>query len=646
MFKHLHTRLKSFLNIQMGLWTFVLLLQMFVPAHGTIHTLQSSDLPITIGTSYNSDTIRIAGTRIVTAGSGILVGAGVHDVLFDFGTDTLEFGTAGGNNAYGMRIYGSGGDNARDIIVSGGHILRNVGPGIADGSDNHCLRLGNAHDIQFLGTDFTIDGHDAQCVIAFVCYNINFEGGTWTSNSRSFTSRHNFDGAVLYSEYFTRGLGDYGFRMYGVTVANGPCQGIIVMTCKAIIDSCTITTDHVNDYGSDANQYLVFCRNAYPGTQITNNRFISGTSRGGSRGVGMDNSLGTESDPFVVRDNVFNLHNGPDPENGGGVLRGIRIRAFPGSATGYINVVNNTLIATVDNNPATTWIGNEASAIQVTVYDYDVGHVRVDSNIVYARSLSSGTTARAFQMTTENVDPKAKGTTTNYNQFYSCNNIMHLNDQYNGEGCQDAYFARNTLGFIDTTVATGDPNCVISNPRTWLIGYDNRVSTGNVSIDGFYVNGASEEDINWYGTPANGSRDLGQRRTVRVYVQGENLEPVVNAQVKIENALGNTIASGNTNENGRFIAAASYWFESDVAADSTNLNPFQITAWYGSDTTIDNSFIVGYLQSQGRDTLTLSLTTGTGVWLDDSADDTPYDDDPQIDVDTVPPSAVIDLDAN
>ncbi|MEE8576437.1 MAG: hypothetical protein V3T31_04210, partial [candidate division Zixibacteria bacterium] len=113
-------------------------LSMAATSFGTIHTLQSSDLPVSIGTSYNNDTIRIAGTRIVTSGTAITVDAGVRNVLFDFGTDTLEFGTAGGNNAYGMRFAGGVGDpyQIKDCTISGGHVLRRVGSGIASGSDN------------------------------------------------------------------------------------------------------------------------------------------------------------------------------------------------------------------------------------------------------------------------------------------------------------------------------------------------------------------------------------------------------------------------------------------------------------------------------------------------------------------------------
>jgi len=643
MFKQLRARCRPLLKIQMGLWSLVFSLQLFVPAHGTVHTLHSSDLPFTVSTAYNNDTIRIAGTRISATGTAISISPGVHDVLFDFGTDTLEFGTGGGYNASGMYIIGSAGDNVRDLEIRGGHILRDVDTGVSVGNYNRCVRLGRAHDVQFIGTNLTIDGHDAKCVLIMDCYSIYFEKGTWTSNSTSFTSRHMFDGAVLYSAS-NSSPEDYTFKMYGVTIANGPAQGVIVMDSKAIIDSCTLTTDHVNDYGSNANQYLIFCRSAFAGTQITRNQFISGSNRGGSRGVVFDNCLGTEADPIVIRDNVFDLHSGPDPENPGGILRGIRIRAFPGSATGHINVINNTMVATVDNDPATTWIGTTASSVNLGVSSYDSGYVRIDSNVVYARSLSgSGTDIKALEMAS-NTSAIGKNIVIAYNQFYSCNTVVQLCDQANGVGCQDAYFARNTLGLMDTTAATGDPTAVISNPKTWLVGYNSRVSTGNISIDGYYKNGASDQDISWYGSPISGSRDLCQRRTVRVYVQGENLQPVEGAQVLIVNALGATVASGNTNQNGRFMAGVTYWFESNVAEDSTNLNPFRITTWYESDSAVDSNFTIGYLSSQGRDTLTLSLTTGTGTWLDDSDDDTPIDDPPD-GADITPPDAIMDLSA-
>jgi len=602
-------------------------------------TLTSDDLPYTAG---SGDTIRISGTRISTTGSAIYVPDYVNNTVFEFGTDTLEFGSGGGDQQYGIRF-----NNANHITINGGTILRRVGVGPNDGQSNRCVYMTSyTNNITFNNTNLIIDGHNGHVILGYgPMSEIHFNGGTWRSDSQSFTSRHNYDGAVAWLGT-PSGNGAYDYWIEHVTVANGPAQGIISINCRIVIDDCTITTDHIN-IGvptQNANQYAILLAKAKAGTRITNNRIISGSNRGGSRGIMIENTNGTPSEHVLIRGNTLDVHNGPDAESYGGTLRAIRLRSIDGNNVSYVDIFNNTVITTADSDASTTHIGTETIGLDIKMFSSTQSpahHIRVDSNTVYARALSSNVNAKAASpISYGTVD--TSGLSFNYNKLYSCGTIMRLADEGNGISCRDLVMRRNTFGYMDISSATGNDSLVYANPATWILGMHPGdqlpTGTGNVSIDGIYVNSASDADISFLANPS--AADLTQRRTLRVYVRGNNGQPVEGAAVTVRNGYNQTVLSGTTNSGGRVMGIVSYLFESSNQTDSAGFNNFNITATLGGDSDTHASFEVSAYAEGGRDTLDFANTPGNGTWVDDDDDEAPSD------VDTIPPGPVEDLEAS
>lgn len=598
-------------------------------------SLTSANLP---WTASSGDTVTISGTRISTSGSAIYIPDYVNNTVFNFGTDTLEFGTGGANQQYGIRF-----NNSNHITINGGTILRRAG----GGESNRCVYMTSyTNNITFNNTNLIIDGHNAHVILGYgPISEIHFNGGIWRSDSQSFTSRHAYDGAVAWLGT-PSGNGAYDYWIENVTVANGPAQGIIAINSRILIDSCTITTDHIN-IGvptQNANQYAILLAGAKGGTRITDNRIISGSNRGGSRGILIENTNGTPSEHVLIRDNTLDVHNGPDAESYGGTLRAIRLRSIDGATVSYVDIYNNTIITTADSDPATTHIGTETIGLDIKMFsstNSPAHHIRVDSNTVYARALSSNVNAKAAAPIAYGTVDTA-GLSFNYNKLYSCGTIMRLADEGNGISCRDLVMRHNTLGFMDISAATGNDSLVYANPATWILGMHPGdqlpTGTGNVSIDAVYVNSASDDDISFLPNPS--AADLTQCRTLRVYVKGNNEQPVEGADVTVRNGYNQTVMTGTTNSGGRVQGIVSYLFESSTQLDSTGFNDFYISATNGVDTDTHASFQVSAFAEGGRDTLYFPNTAGTGTWVDDD------DDDPPSDIDTIPPGPVEDLDAS
>jgi len=548
-------------------------------------TLESGDLPYA---ASSNDSIQIDGDHITASGTAITASS-VNNVYFDFGTDTLEFGSGGGNSAYGIDF-----QNAHDCIVSGGTIMRAVGYSADDGTSNHAIYMhGTCYNMTFNDADLITDGHDGHCVLGYgPHYMVHFNGGTWRSDSRSFSDRHTYTGAVAWLG--TPGSsGDYDYWVEHVTVENGPCQGIISISALIIIDSCTITVDHTNigPSGSNANQYAILLTGAHPGTQIINNHIISGSNRGGSRGILIENSNGSSDSHILVRNNTLDAHNGPDAESSGGSLRSIRLRSIDGGTVSYVDIFSNLIYTTADTNDATTHIGQEALGLDIKMYSSTgsaAHHIRVDSNTVYSRSLSQGTWSKAAAVYAYgSVD--TSGCSFSHNELYFCDHGLHLADEGNGIASRDFLYDSNTVTIMDTTVATGNDSLVLdSDLETWHIGVYSGdqipTATGNVALDNEYFNGALPTDIN-FNPGAPGAGDLTLKRTLNLYVKDTSSLPIEGASVWAINNYGDTVLSGTSSAAGLVSGAVTWYYDHSTGTDSTAFNDFTLKALKGSDST-------------------------------------------------------------
>jgi len=605
----------------------LLALAMAMAPHGSAEARQvvltSGDLPYS---ASDNDTITFATDTIISSANGILL-SNTDNVFINGQGKTLRFGDNGGRYAYGISLSGTG---TYDCRIANLRIIREEGPDDNYGSGNTCIKLSACHDITFDTVDLIIDGHNAQCVVQTgECYNTLFNYGTWTSNSTSFTSRHTYDGTVALFGVGGDGNGNYAFKLNKITIADGPAQGIRFKG-KAIVDSCDFTLDHQNTYqgGQNANQYAIIFRQMTAGSVIRNTTITSGSSHGGCRGIILDNAVGASDDYVLVHDNILDLHSGPDAENPTGIMRGIRLRSG-GQNLSYVKVYDNTVITTADNNASTNHIGRYTTGIQINSYEGEssAGHIYIYGNTVYARALSADADARAVELMN---DISGGNHVELYdNEFYSCNYIMNLQDEFNADGCLDGLFYDNIYGFMDTTTATGNDSLVITDAdkRTWYVGNSGDLSTGNVNIDGTYINGASETDVAF---AANQNGDITMKRTLRVYVRGQNLLPVHGASVTVTNGNGVTVLSETTTNGGLAKSVVSYLQAASSQGEPTDFGPFDITASLSGDNVQHDSFVVSSLPAGGTDTLTLSQTVGDGTW-----------DDPEQpeDQDTIPPEA-------
>jgi len=572
---------------------FVLLLCVSPVVARNLVTLTSGDLPYS---ASSNDSIQIDGNHITSNGTAINVES-VNNVYFDFGTDTLEYGANGGNNEYGLRF-----QNAYNCTVNGGTIMRAVGPASTDGESNHTIYMhGTCYGLTFNDVDLITDGYNGHCVLGYgPHYSINFDGGTWRSDSRSFSDRHNYTGAVAWLGTPGSG-GDYAYWIHGVSIVDGPAQGIITISGRTIIDSCDISTDHINTgpTGSDGNQYLILLTGCTNPTSVTNCTLVSGSDRGGSRGVLIENSNGTADERIVVRNNYFDIHNGPDSEGGMGVYgscRIIRLRTLHSGSqrwSSYIDIRKNTVYGTSDFNESTTHIGREVIGIDCNMASQGLGgahHIRVDSNKVYMRTLGTNVYNKAAALYSY-VNPDTTGMSCSYNEFYGSDVVVRLADggedgnSGNGIGCTEFFMHNNILGFLDTT--GNDSLTYDTGYTTWSVAVGNGdatpIAVDNVSRDATYLNGASDTDILFRVAP--GPTDIAMQKTVGVYVKDSDADPIVGATVRLIDDGGSVVWSNITDVNGYVAEAATYLYDSVGTSVDSNYNPFTLRAIYGTDST-------------------------------------------------------------
>ena len=567
---------------------FLLLPQMVTAAQKTV-----SALPYTAST--NNDTLQLAGTKLTSTGNGILISG--DNVVLNLGGDTLEFGSAGGSSIYGIRIQG-----ASNVKIIGGLVRKSgtAGSGVCG------IKVTNSNDVLVSNTDVIVDGHDANCVWVEGglpgTYNVEFAGGDWTSNSESYSSREAYSGAVFQSGSMPSTGGQFDMKIHDVNIINGPGQGI-VLRGHSFVYGCTITLDAYNkrwdtvwDWNqapigqSWANPYGIMARGLEAGASIYNNQILSGNKRYGSRGVLIEIAQGTIDKPIEFHDNVIDVHEGPNKEAGNaeGNVQAFRIRGIDDS---NLVIYNNTIRTTVDDDPATTWIGREAR----TFYHSTGGRVDVHNNQIQCVSLTQNTQSQAFCVEGDNVSPTA---VYRYNRIEGAGELVKLGGiQGPGNGIR---LEGDTIGYLPLTIA---------GKTTFHIGYYNAPSTDNFAIDCIYLNGASDTNIIWQNSSSDNS-ELSLARNVVVKANGNNALPVSGATVTVKNAYGATVLTGTTDGYGKLTGEVAYWYEGEDTPDSTSFNPFSIKIKKGSDSVVAN-YAVGSLSA--APVLTLANTTGSGT---------------------------------
>lgn len=607
---------------------FILSLLLTAPSWGVTHVISS--LPYTFSAADQPagevDTLVLGSSRLSSATNGIFLTAAwqdeLQDVVLDLRGDTLEFGTAGGDNNYGVRIMGTGTYYPHDITVIGGTIIHN--PSNPTASGNRCLNV-TGHRLLIQDVNAIIRGYNGKALVSGGPYTFENEvrGGVYRSEVTAFTSRCNFDAPVIHvadlrQQTLIDNNADYHFKFDNVTVNGGPHAGIVVHGrsgdhATAIIQNCNIMTDARNDmytsYSgtcfSTSNPYGIACSGLEGGSIIYNNTITSGTQYGGNRGILLEQAHGTPANPIIVRKNNVDVHEGPNVEYGDALpLHALRIRYGPG----YIIVDSNTFIGRGDNDPNTTDYGSMVHICRFSGGTPGETHVILEYNTIKAISLSpSGVECNAI--TYDAIDYDSLYFTKD-NNITSSGNIYKFGD-YNGQS-HGQVIDGDTVGFENTRIS----------PITFHVGHlgNNYDCSGNIATDVTYLNGTSYDDIYF---PIGGDDDITMKKSVDIQVRGDNNFNVPGATVRVVNNYGQDVLTGTTTSAGTFSGVVSYWFQSRTASDSTSYNNFSVVVEKDND--IFTKDIIINATSNPMVVCTLSNTAGT--------------------IDTIPPDQIDDLGA-
>ena len=615
-------RLKS-VSCILGLLVLSILMLSPATSFGEVHVLTSASLPITLSSSYNGDTVRISGSRISTSGSGISITG--SNIYLDFGSDTLEFGVGSGGGNSGIQLT----NNCSNITIYKGTILHR-----GTGSGNQCFYFTNANNFLIDSTNAVISGTNGKCIDQASSspgvYGAEIRGGEWRSDVTAFSSRCNYDAAIMrLKNGFFDGHGIH-YNIHHITITNGPSQGIMIQGRPAAADMArvrihhnTITLDGRNDNysypsgtcSSGANPYSIACLSCGPGTEIYNNTITSGTSRAGSRGILIEDCEGNADTLVKVYNNTVTVHEGPNAEYAeshqfAGAY-GLRMRSNDIGRIDYIEVYNNTFTAIADNNSGTTHTSMKAKALLYSDRS-TTDSIHIHNNTFRAYTLNDGGITKAVLF-----DGVYYGNVLVFenNRIEGNVHLVKWGD-YNG-GAKNVTMRGDTLAFMGTTYG----NTYVYYLGELSNGWD---CSDNKTVDIVYENGAVQDDINF---ASGGTLELGLQKTLKTYIEGRNGLPVVNATVNVTNNYDNTVLTGVTDQYGYLTGAVTYRWEHRGSADSTNYNNFTIKAKMGNDSTVTSHTVSA---SSGIPAVILQNTDGGG--------DPPPDD-------TTPPSAIDDLGA-
>jgi len=608
----------------------------------TTRTITSLPYSVTYSGSNYSETLIVAGTKLVSTTNGIDFNSGDHDIVLYLVNDTVSFshgdsatssGTSANINAgfkYGLNFAGG----TYKIKIIGGVIMAD--PTAANVARMICVRSGSAHDITFEGTKFVISrGYNSHCVGGVASmYNIDYNNCKFENKMTGYTSRCNFDGvAVQYSHpnpgtFGTQGNQDgyHHFSFYGC--AFDTVNGGALHFCgnKAFVNYCSTYVDNRNDFytyytedfchGTTNNGHLT-ASGLSAGSYIKNNYMVSRMNIDGTdMGILIEASQGTEANPVVVCSNYVEVRAGLDAHYGYMNAKALKTRY----GNNHLHIFDNTFIA----YSGTGHPNCEAYNILVGAYtgnftEFGGGEIDsfliIENNYIEARADDSGfSSLRAINAAIGHNCPsgwtfESGGNIWRNNHIKSAGNIYELSGM-DGPG-YTMLFDKDTVEF--------DENDYGETRYTFKVGYY-LASTGNIARDCHYIE-ATDTNIVFAGSYA---ADIAIQRTLNILVMGNNDCPVGNANVTVVNNYGHTVLSGLTSSNGLITGPVTYYYEARTGSDSLNFNNFTITAVKSGETEIT--------------TLAVDRTHASAtLQFDDVAGD--------CDVDITPPGTIYDLNA-
>jgi hypothetical protein len=627
-----------------------------------------SSLPYTVTHSHHStdvwDTLTISGTKLVSSTDGLIFQA-TYNWFVDLGQDTIVFGRGGSSAQWGsvgidFRPYAY--DGCHDIIINDGYIINeplgidtlNYDPSdTLSGRCNGILMGFASHNLTIDGTFIRMAAYSSHGIRAGGYHSQYIKNVTIDHAGPGFHNRGNFDACAIKGTGFKPneigGDVEYHVKVENVKVIRCPHAGFYFNSDQlgsnyvvGHIEACTLTVDSRNimyyptgdgqtEHGR-ANCYGIQFTAAGPGTYIKNCRINAGESHHGGRGIQFVVAMGVPENPVVVCSNYVDVHEAADvafvAENGYFPCA-VKIRQ---SCRG-MHLFDNTFIYTADGSiPWGTVSGSYYRAGHSFVYQHWTWspsppyNITVENNLIRAVDRNAGggalIDAVCYDLTT-GYDPSF---VWRYNRVES-DYVGYRWGGYDGEA-NSTVIVGDTLRLVDTSN---------SNHHAYQLGYLGMDYDANdiVACDMTYESGTGQPadyDSDVYFPSTRGVCDITLRRTLHIYVKGNNDLPVTNAGVTVTNNYGQIVLSGSTNNGGRLSGLVSYLYESRAGTDSTTYNDFTVNAYKSND----NAQITLTVDWDNfKDTLTLNNTAGDGEWEPDTV----------MGADNVPPADVRDLGA-
>ncbi|HET6455556.1 MAG TPA: hypothetical protein VFI02_14215 [Armatimonadota bacterium] len=627
---------------------------------GQVVIIGSGDLPYT--TVAEDDTIRFDASRISSATNGILIN---HDgVLIDFDGDTLEYCTGGTDDRWGI-------STAYDRItatVRGGYLLF-AGDSTTDNAigiyvesaddflvDSMTVTAGgfNAKGIWYIGEGAGYGEHE----------NAHVRDSRIISNSNGFPARDDltsfgikmqypYDGTT-WPDYHLKVERTYVYSTYTGIMARdnaGVTGGL-----KVIFDSDSVVIDARNDLysypsGNDmqstANAVGIAVDYAGPGSQISNNVVLADSAFAGCDiAIGLQFSLGGagEANDIDVYNNVTNTHRGFDSWYGHLNCKGVKWRGN----NEHVHFYDNDITVSADGDDETPWRGPSAYACNLMFVYYEgppdsflivennsFTAIDVDGGSIYAEDggvdSAAGTGCAAYRL--ESAEEESGNWTMFTHSLFRYNTATSDHVTFSISSAQYDGAAHNWYIQGDTVVKGDNAR---DDFKVYQYGWGSKGGGGIGSrfIDIIYENGASPDDSEFVSGASQADYRL--VRTLNIYVKGSNGLPVVGADVWAVNAYGDTVLQAVTDSGGLAtdpdtLGTATVYqvydnhvvvrFVSQTETDSTAFGPFVLGGQYDADSTENDSYVVSLTAPLVGDTLTLSLTAGTGEWEDAPAEE-------------------------
>ena len=590
------------------------------------------------GTNY-SETLYVAGTRLTSATNGIDIRG--HDIVIYLGVDTVAFGAGNGDGNWGLRFYGCGYNDgssltAYNIKVIGGTILHGATSGSVSG--NFCVDFGGGSHIYFENTNLIVKGTNGHCLdrpsSGWGIWNVEINGGRWTSDVTGYTSRCQYDGAVarLSSALQPVSGTDYHFNIHNIVMTRSPGQGIIIQG-KSYIYACSLTVDARNDFytypsnevcHSSANSFAIITQMLEPGSSIHDNVIRAGEANlGCDGGILLQLSEGSAVQPVEIYNNDIVLHRGHDQ-----YYLDLNAKAFKSRyANKHVNIHNNIFKVQIGDTAYQAYGINGAAVDVVSFWDtgcdwpqgrYPDSFLVYENNYIEVEGLDGtfdeGCCARFAITNNDGYTWTGAGNVWRNNHLKTVMHGYQIGGYDNLGQCQDMFMQGDTIEYASSSWGR--------DQYAFNVGYD-LSSLGNKACDDVFTGGAEETDIHF--TNGSGERTLALQRTLRILVLGNNDCPVAGSDVSVRNNYNRTVLTTTTNQSGLATGIVTYLFEAEDGPDSTNFNDFTITVSKSGET--QNSTLT-VNSSSAADTLRFDNVSG------------------DCDIDTTPPAAIDDLGAS